>query len=113
MPLMHCLCTFYKYLPLLAHLSGSSCFHSRSFVDAHISTRDYQTSIFSEFLYRKYIPMCLFAHTYLYFFFTYFADRASQYINLNINQLDALNFIMGLFHASTCFEHMCSKHVEA
>jgi len=25
---------------------------------------------------------------------------------LNINQLDALNFIMSLFHASTCFEHM-------
>ena len=35
----------------------------------------------------------------------YFADRASQYIYLNINQLDALNFIMSLFHASTCFEH--------
>ena len=26
----------------------------------------------------------------------------------NINQLDALNFIMSLFQASTCFEHMCS-----
>ena len=25
-------------------------------------------------------------------FFFYFADRASQYIYLNINQLDALNF---------------------
>ena len=42
-------------------------------------------------------------------FFTYFADRESQYIYLNINQLDALNFIMSLFHASTCFEHMCSS----
>ena len=31
---------------------------------------------------------------------------------VNINQLDALNFIMSLFHASTCFKHMCSKHVE-
>jgi len=32
-----------------------------------------------------------------------------------INQLDAQNFcfIISLFHASTCFEHMCSKHVEA
>ena len=40
--------------------------------------------------------------------FWYFADRASQYIYLNINQLDALNFIMSLFHASTCLEHMCS-----
>jgi hypothetical protein len=43
-------------------------------------------------------------HEYL-LFFIYFADRASQYIYLNMNQLDALNFIMSLFHASTCFEH--------
>ena len=42
-------------------------------------------------------------------FYIYFADRASQYIYLNINQLDALNFIMSLFHASTCFGHMCSS----
>ena len=41
--------------------------------------------------------------------FWYFADRASQYIYLNINQLDARNFIMSIFHASTCFEHMCSS----
>ena len=27
------------------------------------------------------------------------------YIYLNINQFGALNFIMSLFHASTCFEH--------
>jgi len=27
-------------------------------------------------------------------------------VYLNINQLDALNFIMSLFHASTCFEHV-------
>ena len=38
-------------------------------------------------------------------FFLYFADCASQYIYLNIKQLGALNFIMSLFHASTCFEH--------
>ena len=31
-----------------------------------------------------------------------------QHIYLNINQLDALYF-MSLFHASTCFEHMCSS----
>ena len=37
--------------------------------------------------------------------FLYFADRASQYSYLNINQLDALNFIKSLFHASTYFEH--------
>ena len=32
-----------------------------------------------------------------------------------INQLGAQNFCftISLFHASTCFEHMCSKHVEA
>ena len=41
----------------------------------------------------------------IYLYFLYFADCASQYIFLNINQLDALNFIMSLLHASTCFEH--------
>ena len=32
-----------------------------------------------------------------------------------INQLDAQHFCftISLFHASTCFEHMCSKHLEA
>ena len=30
-------------------------------------------------------------------------------IYININQLDALNFIMSLFHVSTCFEHTCSS----
>jgi len=32
-----------------------------------------------------------------------------------INQLDVQSFCftITLFHASTCFEHMCSKHVEA
>ena len=28
---------------------------------------------------------------------------------LDINQLDALNFIISLFQASTYFEHMCSS----
>ena len=41
----------------------------------------------------------------IFFLYIYFADRASQYIYLNIKQLDAVNFIMSLFHASTCFEH--------
>jgi len=27
----------------------------------------------------------------------------------NISQLDALNFIISLFQASTCLEHMCSS----
>ena len=31
------------------------------------------------------------------------------YLFININQLDALNFIISLFQASTCFEHMCSS----
>jgi len=35
------------------------------------------------------------------FFLIYFADRATQYIYLNINQLDALNF-MPLHVSSTC-----------
>jgi len=33
----------------------------------------------------------------------------SIYLFININQLDALNFIISLFHASTCCEHMCSS----
>ena len=38
------------------------------------------------------------------------ADKLLQsiYLNLNINQLDALNF-MSLFHACTCFEHKVSS----
>ena len=35
--------------------------------------------------------------------------RPNPWIYLNINQIDALNFIMSLFHASTCFENMCSS----
>jgi len=31
------------------------------------------------------------------YIYIYFADRASQYMYLNINQLDALNFIISLF----------------
>ena len=30
----------------------------------------------------------------------------SIYLFLNINQFDALNFIISLFQASTCFEHV-------
>ena len=33
----------------------------------------------------------------------------SIYLFININQLDALNFIISLFQASTCFEHMYSS----
>ena len=32
--------------------------------------------------------------------------KVLRIVYLNINQLDALNFIISLFHASTCFEHI-------
>ena len=41
------------------------------------------------------------------------SDEQVSIVYVNINQLDAINFIMSLLHACTCFEHMCSKHVEA
>jgi len=44
------------------------------------------------------------------------AETFSFYLFISvIKQLDAQNvcFTRSLFHASTCFEHMCSKHVEA
>jgi len=45
-------------------------------------------------------------------------DKVGNYVFFFIsviNQLDAQNFCftISLFHASTRFEHMCSKHVEA
>ena len=46
-------------------------------------------------------------------FYTYDLPTQLRTLFININQLDALNFIISLFQASTCFEHMCSKHVEA
>ena len=48
-----------------------------------------------------------------YFFLIFCWPCISIYLFININQLDALNFIISLFQAATCFEHMCSKHVEA
>ena len=38
-----------------------------------------------------------------------FGTATDKKIYLNINQLDALNFIVSLLHASTCFEHKCSS----
>ena len=56
--------------------------------------------------YSQYVILTVFALQY------WLKERASKlrytYIActyLNINQLDALNIIMSLFHASTCFEH--------
>ena len=39
----------------------------------------------------------------------YDVDEDNDNLFLNINQLDALNFIISFFQASTCFEHMCSS----
>ena len=39
----------------------------------------------------------------------YFVTCIPLYLFININQLDALNFIISLFQAPTCFEHMCSS----
>jgi len=49
-----------------------------------------------------------------FFFYVLFTVHLSRFISV-INQLDAQNvcFTISLFHAPTCFEHMCSKHVEA
>ena len=42
-------------------------------------------------------------------FHNHSSGNLSLCLFLNIKQLDALNFIMSLFEASTCFEHMCSS----
>ena len=48
------------------------------------------------------------------FFYVLLTVHLSIFISV-INQIDAQNFCfkVSLFHASTCFEHMCSKYVEA
>ena len=47
--------------------------------------------------------------------FTKIGGKYQNYFNSVVNQLDEQNFCftISLFHASTCFEHMCSKHLEA
>ena len=46
----------------------------------------------------------------IYSFFLIFCwPCISIYLFININQLDALNFLISLFQASTCFEHMSSS----
>ena len=44
----------------------------------------------------------------LFIFLIFCWPCISIYLFININQLDAPNFIISLFQASTCFEHMCS-----
>ena len=39
-------------------------------------------------------------------------SNSNEYLFININQLDALNFIISLFQAPTCFGHMCSPSGE-
>jgi len=50
---------------------------------------------------------------FLPFFLSLLTVHLSIFISV-INQLDAQKFCftINLFHASTCFEHMCSKHVD-
>ena len=47
---------------------------------------------------------------YFYLYLKFYHANASFFISV-INQLDAQNFCftISLFHASTCFEHMCSS----
>ena len=51
-------------------------------------------------------------HNKLYSFDVLLTVHLSLFMSV-INQLDAQNFCftISLFHASTFFEHMCSKHV--
>ena len=42
----------------------------------------------------------------------YTRKHSTNLFIINIKQLDALNFIISLFQASTCFEHMCSSSGE-
>ena len=42
-------------------------------------------------------------------FTTRILEKVCVYLFININQLDALNFLISLFQASACFEHMCSS----
>ena len=52
---------------------------------------------------------------FVLFFFTFLLTVHLSTVISVIKQLDAQKFCftVSLFHASTCFEHMCSKHVEA
>jgi len=57
-----------------------------------------------------------FIYLFLFLFFFYVLLTVHLIIFISVmNQLDAQNFCftVSLFYASTCFEHMCSKHVEA
>jgi hypothetical protein len=60
-------------------------------------------------------PVSIFTHSTLLYepltlisFLIFCWPCISIYLFINIHQLDALNFIITLCQASTCFEHMCS-----
>ena len=80
--------------------------------DKHVKHQDYKEPLLSFFFFLKgAILFCMFIYL-LYqcrHYTTYKIRCIITNVYLNINQLDALNFIMSLFHASTCFEHMCSS----
>ena len=42
---------------------------------------------------------------HIYFILELYCTCFKRFLFINVNQLDALNFIISLFQASTCFEH--------
>jgi len=60
------------------------------------------------------IPFCLLVALQWGFLTSIYRHKFGFFVSV-INQLDAqyFCFTISLFHASTCFEHMCPKHVEA
>jgi len=67
-------------------------------------------------VYKSYSSLCIYImiETFKSVFYVLLTVRLSIFISV-INKLHAQNFCftISLFHASTCFEHMCLKHVEA
>ena len=60
------------------------------------------------FLVQK-VGQCNTKTVYFFLFLIFCWPCISIYLFINTNQLDALNFIISLFQASTRFEHMCSS----
>jgi len=81
--------------PVLESAYENECGKVTSFLCSHNFDRKYESLRY------------MFSGKQYQMLFLFFADHASQYIYLNINKLDALNFIMSIFHASTCFDHTC------
>ena len=53
------------------------------------------------------IDNIIYIYIYIYIYLIFCWPCISIYLFLNSNQLDALNFIISFFQASTYFEHMC------